>query len=301
MVATLTVLAAPAAAPKRRVRIPGTSSGVRNGSSISSRTGSSRPRVVSSSFSAVSEPRESLQERVQQIRWFHVIDLGDGIITPGLEKTTAEKLDYIGLPDSLAGKTVLDVGAWDGFFSFEAERRGARRVLATDSLMWNLETGRAGFDTAREALRSHVESLNVDVMDLSPDTVGGTFDVVLFLGVLYHMRDPMLALERVASVTGERLIIETQMDMLQTLRPAMAFYPTDELNGDPSNWVGPNLLAVDGMLRAVGFREVLVSKPTWAGGDGAGELHPITVEMATECRAWCGGSELGRAGIHALR
>jgi tRNA (mo5U34)-methyltransferase len=238
------------------------------------------------------------RERVEHIRWFHTMELADGVVTPGIETNTAEKLGYIGLPDDLTGKQVLDIGAWDGFFSFECERRGARRVLATDSLMWRLETGKAGFLTAREALGSRVEDLEVDVMDLSPERVGGTFDVVLFLGVLYHMRDPMLALERTASVTRERLIIETHLDMLPVPRPAMAFYPFDELAGDFSNWVGPNLLAVDGMLRATGFREVLASKPPGAPGAGAGELYPITPDTARE---WFGDAQQARAGIHAIR
>ena len=96
-------------------------------------------------------------------------------------------------------------------------------MLATDSLMWRLETGRAGFDTAREALGSTVESLEIDVMELAPERVGGTFDVVLFLGVLYHMRDPMLALERAASVTGERMILETHLDVLDVAPPRDGF------------------------------------------------------------------------------
>jgi tRNA (mo5U34)-methyltransferase len=238
-----------------------------------------------------------MADRVQKIRWFHTMDLGNGIITPGLE-TTLQKLDWIGLPRDFTGKTVLDVGAWDGFFSFECERRGAKRVLSTDSLMWRLETGRAGFDTAREALDSNVESLEIDVMELSPERVGGTFDVVLFLGVLYHMRDPMLALERAASVTGERMILETHLDVLDVPRPAMAFYPFDELAGDHSNWVGPNLLGVEAMLLATGFREVLVSKPPSAPGPGAGELYPITPETAAEL---FGSVHSARAGIHAFR
>jgi tRNA (mo5U34)-methyltransferase len=202
----------------------------------------------------VQEQPATLGVRVKRIRWFHTIDLGDGIVTSGIEQATAWKLSYLALPEDLTGKTVLDVGAWDGFFSFECERRGAKRVLATDSLMWRLETGRAGFDTAREALGSTVDSLEIDVMELAPERVGGTFDIVLFLGVLYHMRDPMLALERAASVTRERMIIETHVDLLDVPRTAIAFYPFDELAGDFSNWVGPNLLAVDGMLRASGFR-----------------------------------------------
>ena len=189
------------------------------------------------------------------ISWFHRIDLGQGIVTPGLDNTP-DKEAQLKLP-SLRGKTVLDIGAWDGYFSFAAERLGASRVLATDSFVWSGATwaSKAGFDLAHEALGSKVEEKQIDVMDLSPDAVG-TFDVVFFLGVLYHLRHPLLALERVASVTGELLVLETVVDMTFTRRPAAAFYPTDELEGDESNWWGPNAPAVVGMLKAVGFSQV---------------------------------------------
>lgn len=97
--------------------------------------------------------------------------------------------------------------------------------------------------------------VDLDVMDLSPDTVG-TFDIVLFLGVLYHLPNPLLALERVASVTDDLLIIETVVDMVGFNRPVVAFYPGRERNGDPTNWWGPNPAAVEGMLRSVGFKRV---------------------------------------------
>lgn len=161
------------------------------------------------------------------------------------------------MPDDLTGSSVLDIGAWDGFFSFAAERRGAQRVLATDSFCWDGGGWgtKAGFDLARRALNSKVEDKRIEVIDLSPDTVG-VFDVVLFLGVLYHMKHPLLALERVASVTRTQLIMQTQVDMLAVARPAMAFYPGTELNGDPTNWVGPNPAAVVAMLQLVGFTRV---------------------------------------------
>jgi tRNA (mo5U34)-methyltransferase len=198
-----------------------------------------------------------LRQRVDEIKWWHRIDLGQGIVTPGRDPTP-QKLERLKLPD-LTGKTVLDVGAWDGFFSFEAERQGARRVLATDSFCWSgpgVGT-KAGFELAREVLSSNVEDREIDVLDLSPENVG-VFDVVLFLGVLYHMRHPMLALEKVAGVTGELLVVETAVDMLHVRRPSMAFYPGGELKGDPTNWVGPNPAAVRGMLQSVGFRKVEV-------------------------------------------
>ena len=184
------------------------------------------------------------------------MELGRGVVTRGTHDTPA-KLRQLHLPASLAGKTVLDVGAWDGFFSFEAERRGAERVLATDSFSWGRGGwgSREGFELARRALGSRVEDLEVDVLDLDPEAIG-RFDLVLFLGVLYHMRHPLLALERVASVTGEQLILETHIERLLIRRPAIAFYPDSELNEEPTSWIGPNLAAVESMLRDVGFRRV---------------------------------------------
>ena len=197
-----------------------------------------------------------LEKEVEKINWWHRIDLGSGIITPGID-ATPEKLENLGIPDNLQGMTVLDIGAWDGFFSFEAERRGASRVIATDSFCWGGEGWgtKAGFDLARRVLNSKVEDLEIDVLDLSPEKVG-VFDLVLFLGVFYHMRHPLLALERIFSVTGNQLILETQVDMLWCERPVMAFYPENELNNDQTNWFGPNPPAVEAMLKAVGFRKI---------------------------------------------
>ena len=199
-----------------------------------------------------------LRSRADAIRWYHSIDLGGGVVTAGVDDSPF-RLARVQLPESLHGKTVLDIGAWDGFFSFECERRGATRVVAADHFSWH-GTGwgtKAGFTLAREALGSCVEDIDIDVMDLSPERIG-TFDVVLFLGVLYHLRHPFLALERVASVTRDYLIVETVVDLVGFQRPAMAFYPGRELNNDPTNWWGPNIPAVKGMLETLGFRDVTV-------------------------------------------
>jgi tRNA (mo5U34)-methyltransferase len=211
--------------------------------------------------------RDELQARADGIRWWHSIDLGHGIVTRGVDAAQAERLSRLHLPSSLSGRSVLDIGAWDGFFSFEAERRGAARVVAADYYAWHgtgwgTGQGKAGFQLAREALGSRVEDVDVDVMDLSPERAGGTFDVVFFLGVLYHLPNPMLALERVASVARDFLVLETVVDMVGFGRPAAAFYPGRELNGDPTNWWGPNEAAVHGMLKAVGFTRVETVTPT---------------------------------------
>lgn len=200
---------------------------------------------------------EQLQSEVSKLWWYHSIDLGNGIVTPGVDNSP-RKLQRVQLPESLKGKTVLDVGAFDGFFSFECERRGAARVLASDYVVWHGghdQASKRGFELARRALNSKVEDMDIDVLDLSPERVG-TFDVVLFLGVLYHMRHPLLSIEKVASVAKDMLILETAVDMLGVSRPAVAFYERNELGNDPSNWSGPNPAAVVAMLRTAGFKRV---------------------------------------------
>jgi tRNA (mo5U34)-methyltransferase len=203
-------------------------------------------------------PRDpaAVRAAVEKIKWWHPIDLGSGVVTPGIDVTPA-RLAEIRMPADLTGLTVLDIGAWDGFFSFEAERRGARRVLATDSFCWDGGGWgtKKGFELARRVLDSRVEDKWIEVLDLSPETVG-VFDVVLFLGILYHMKHPLLALERVASVTSRQLIMQTQVDMLPVARPALAFYPGNELGGDPTNWFAPNPAALEAMLETVGFRKI---------------------------------------------
>lgn len=142
-----------------------------------------------------------LAERINAIDWYHTINLPGGVVTPGVNNSPLA-LARLDLPGSLAGKSVLDVGAWDGFYSFEAAKRGAARVLATDSFVWQGRWKQTGFLLAREALGLErvVEDKFIDVMDLSPEALGETFDVVLFLGLLYHLRDPVTALQRVSSV-----------------------------------------------------------------------------------------------------
>ncbi len=196
---------------------------------------------------------EEIQAAVDAVTWYHTIDLGQGVVTPGSDQTLA-RMGVLGLPADLRGRSVLDIGAWDGAFSFEAERRGASRVMAVDTFCWSGEGWgtKEGFECARRLLNSKVEDREVEVMDLSPDTVG-VFDLVLCLGVLYHMKHPLLTLERLASVCAEQLILWTQIDLAHIESAAMAFYPGTELNNDPTNWCGPNPACVIGMLKTAGF------------------------------------------------
>lgn len=253
-----------------------------------------------------SEPSadRALRDEIAAIKWFHTIDLGHGLTTPGLDPT-GDRLDFLQIPESLAGRTVLDVGAWDGFFSFEAERRGASRVVASDSFAWNSDnwSNKDGFELARRTLGSKVEDVEIDVMDLSADRVG-QFDLVLFLGVLYHLRHPLLALERLASVTADQLILETHVDLTWTRRPAMAFYPGLEVGWDPTNWWGPNPEAVVAMLGSVGFSDVKVVTPdSWSYRLGRmARRTPDALRFMAEHHVFpVGRLAQGRAVFHARR
>ncbi len=213
--------------------------------------------------------KDQLIARVNSYRWFHTIDLGNGVVTPGMyDPVTGLHGSRFCVPNDLTGKTVLDIGCWDGAWSFEAKRRGAARVLATDSFSWGGGGwgNRSAFETARDVLDLGVEDMTIDVMELSRDRVG-QFDVVFFFGVLYHMRHPMLALEKVRDVTapGGLAIVETHCDMLDLDVPALGFYPNRELGRDPTNWFGPNPAALIGMLNTCGFADATLTSlhPEW--------------------------------------
>ena len=242
---------------------------------------------------------DELRRAVDEIRWFHRIDLGNGIVTPGVDRTP-KKAETIGLPADLRGKTVLDIGAWDGFFSFEAERRGADRVVAIDRRVWTTPpgpdrpwSGQEGFNLARRALDSRVEDLDVGIEELSPERIG-SFDVVLFLGVFYHLPDPLPILERVASVTGERLILETHADLQTLRRPAMAYYPGDEVEGCGTNWWGPNLPLLDALLRGHGFSRIEVAHRR-------GLPYRVGRSLVRRARGQRFRVNWGRLTVHALR
>jgi tRNA (mo5U34)-methyltransferase len=188
--------------------------------------------------------------------WFHSIELPDGRVIRGFHslKDLRERLNAFPIPQDLRGKRVLDVGAWTGWCSFELERRGAE-VVAMDCV--ELEE----FQTARSLLASRVEFRMLDVEELSPACIG-LFDYVLFFGVFYHLRNPLLGLEKICSATREAAFVESYVtdgapsDDSSAGPALLEFYETTELGGQVDNWYGPNTRCLLAMCRSAGFARV---------------------------------------------
>ena len=183
---------------------------------------------------------------------YHSIELPDGSVLPGLQtvEQLRGRLDLFGLEEDLRGKRVLDVGTWDGWFSFECERRGAE-VTAVDCVA--LDT----FLEAKQLLGSQVEYLTLDVTELSAEKLG-RFDIVLFFGVLYHLRHPLLGLEKVLELTLDRALIESFVIEREprAIPAVMEFYERTELGGQIDNWCGPSPECLLAMCRSAGFVQV---------------------------------------------
>ncbi len=193
---------------------------------------------------------------LSQKGWYHSIELPDGRVLEGVQGVDhlRKRLARFPVPEDLRGKRVLDVGAWDGWFSFEMERRGAQ-VVAVDCI--DVER----FRIAKDLLGSSVDYRVMDVDEMTPETIG-RFDIVMFFGVLYHLRHPMLALERICQLTREMAFVETFVTddgIPPGKEPGpclLELYETDELGGQMDNWYGPNSPCVLALCRSAGFARV---------------------------------------------
>jgi SAM-dependent methyltransferase len=164
-------------------------------------------------------PQENLPTLKRYIEgckdWFHSFAFNDELKTPGRDPS-AKKLHHLCLAPSLKGQSVLDVGAYEGYFSFQCEARSADRVVAVDQFAWDWpgSTALPNFEAVHSALRSKVVRVNAPVETLSSNLNGQKFDVVLFLGVLYHAPDMIGYLKNIADVTRGVCVLETYMDAL---------------------------------------------------------------------------------------
>ena len=239
-------------------------------------------------------------DELRSVQWHHSIRLFPDLVTPGAKtpEFLAAEGECVFGPIDLRGRSVLDIGTWNGHFAFEAARRGAAEVTGSDSYCWRLPAfrGRETFDLARSCLglEGRVQAVEIDPADL-PGALE-PFDVVLFLGVFYHLYDPIDVLGRVARLARQALVIETHHDLLHLGRPAMAFYPRYELNGDASNWWGPNPACVLELLTSQGFEAVYHQRHPVV--EGRGIYHAFRTQEAA--RALLRDAP-DRAGLNDLR
>jgi tRNA (mo5U34)-methyltransferase len=204
--------------------------------------------------------------------WYHRIELPGGVVTPGWAPLDPAKY---GVPDDLSGEAVLDVGTWDGYWAFEAARRGAAAVDAIEDFsdtcgaLANADRSSAfaTFDLCHQALGygSRVVRACESIEDFS---VEGQYDRVFLFGVLYHLRSPLRALDNCkrAMKPGGWIHIETAI-LDHTRSPHTGephnpqgcyaeFYPRDEFGKNHSNWWVPTLNCVCSMLEAAGFTNI---------------------------------------------
>jgi tRNA (mo5U34)-methyltransferase len=212
---------------------------------------------------------DDLRERVGEYSWYHTIELAPGLVTEGLFDHRPLVPRY-GLPDDLSGTRAIDVGAQDGFWAFELERRGAS-VVALDldrpeDLDWPAhlrEQAAGGFplargeglEIARRALGSSVERVGMSIYDATPEALGGRFDLVFCGSLLIHLRDPMLALERMAALCRGRLVVAEEYSRRLEWMPGR---PAAEFRGESPwmTWWIPTSRGWESMVRCAGFADV---------------------------------------------
>ena len=196
------------------------------------------------------------------ISWFHSMPLPSGLVTKGERPIEILRREADAIFDfDVSGRSVLDIGAWDGFFSFEAEQRGAAGVLSTDHFCWSGPGWgtKEGYDFAHGVLGSSNRSEDVDVFSLDPE-VQGRFDTVLFLGVLYHLKDPYGGLERAAAMSRDMLVVETETACNDYPHPVLRHFEGTSMNDDPTNFFAPNTACLSAMLREMGFSRIEVRR-----------------------------------------
>jgi len=212
-----------------------------------------------------------LQRRVKELGpWFHDLDLGQGVRTAPdhplgdfLGQMWSQIRDH--LPEDLTGRTVLDVGCNAGFYAQQLSRRGAR-VMGIDHNAGYLEQAR--FAAAVTGLE--IEFRQLEAYDV--EQLGERYDYVLFMGVFYHLRHPLLALDRIARVVGDRLIFQSMIRgvpgamavpedapigeraMFEHPRYPAMYFIEQRYAGDPTNWWVPNETGMEAMLRSAGLR-----------------------------------------------
>jgi len=199
------------------------------------------------------------------VAWWQKWEIVPGVITQG-GHDVSRTMALAQVPPRLEGKRVLDIGGWNGCFSFECERRGAEEVIMLEPT----PVAATHFDRIKSFLGSKVEQLPGTVYDLDPVQLG-YFDIVLFFGVVYHLRYPLLAIDNIRRVCRELLFTERavldeaaldaqgfhraadSISVQMNKTPLLQFAKGSEYFNDATNWFIPNHVGLNAMLQAGGF------------------------------------------------
>lgn len=217
---------------------------------------------------------EDLRARIDALGpWFHNLRIGGLQTAPDHFLGDYPSFKWQGfrhiVPDDMRGMTVLDIGCNAGFYSLEMARRGADRIVAVDSDPHYLAQARF----AAEVEGARIEFRQMSVYDVPQ--LKERFDFVIFMGVLYHLRHPLLALDLIREhVAGDRMLFQSMQRGSDRVAPIAADYDFDDHTpfegpdvpilyflehhyaGDPTNWFVPNRAGMEAMLRSAGFRIV---------------------------------------------
>ena len=219
----------------------------------------------------MAESNEWIRERIASLgEWFHNMELNGVRTAPNhflydYPNVKWQRFAHV-LPSDLSGRSVLDIGCNGGFYSLEMKRRGADRVVGIDSDDRYLAQARF----AAEVNGLEIEFRNLSVYDVA--RLGERFDIVLFMGVLYHLRHPLLALDQIrAHVAADLMVFQTMQRGSEEITPVGENYPFSAVDhfdwaaypklhfiehryaGDPTNWWAPNPACTQAMLRSAGF------------------------------------------------
>ncbi|GAP38278.1 DUF1698 domain-containing protein [Piscinibacter sakaiensis] len=194
---------------------------------------------------------------LDEIAWFHRVPLRDGRITPGRSDMAANESKYLFDRLDFRGRSVLDIGAWDGYFSFMAEQRGASRVLSLDdpAFRWG---GLDGYRFLHQHFESRAEWRRGSIYEL-PDE---RFDIVLCYGVLYHLNDPLTALINALRITRHEIVIEGVI--FEHAEPLLWLFAPREHHGDPTNLYAMSTGYLLKAARLCGFELVEIKYPRYA-------------------------------------
>ncbi len=186
--------------------------------------------------------REALQKEIDSIHWYHEFDFGDGLRSVSISQAEDHRRVWRFIESELetidfTGKSVLEIGCWDGYWSFYAEKRGSKHVLASDDVSQNWANG-AGLRLAHKLLNSKVE-INQSVSIYEASKLNRTFDIILCLGVYYHLVDPFAGFAEVRHLMHENSIAIFEGDATLELRPDTYYWDMSDSSKScfvPTQW-----------------------------------------------------------------